>query len=314
LAYRIREEFKNCSVFWISASNIASLYQAYTHIAQRLNIPGWDDKKADVKELVQLYLSKESAGQWLLVFDITDRARLEAVESSQAVSLIEYLPVSNQGAIVFTTTDRKIAVILVLQDIIELPEIEQDIAQSILEIYLISPVNEPEVANLLFKELVYLPLAVVQAAAYININKITLRQYLLLLAEQKEEDVEPISKESENVIASTWLISFEQIRRQDILAADYLLFIACVDSTDILLVLLPTTLSREKGVDTVRTLNNYLFITKCIAESVLDLYQLVYLSTRNWLQKQELLSEWTQVAIIRLLEMFPDSDYWNRSK
>ena len=112
LVYRIREEFKNCSVFWISTSDMASLHQAYMHIAQRLKIPGWDDEKADVKELVQLYLSKESAGQWLLVFDITDGARLEAVRSSQAVSLIEYLPVSNQGAIFFTTTDRKMAVAL----------------------------------------------------------------------------------------------------------------------------------------------------------------------------------------------------------
>jgi hypothetical protein len=60
LTYRIRERFKNCSVFWIPASNIESLHQAYAYIAQRLNIPGWDDEKADVKELVQLYLSKES--------------------------------------------------------------------------------------------------------------------------------------------------------------------------------------------------------------------------------------------------------------
>jgi hypothetical protein len=58
-------------------------------------------------------LSKESTGQWLLVFDIMDGARLEAVGLSQAISLIEYLLVSNQGAIVFTITDRKMAVALV---------------------------------------------------------------------------------------------------------------------------------------------------------------------------------------------------------
>ena len=107
---------------------MASLHQAYTHITQRLNIPGWDNEKADVKELVKVYLSKESAGQWLLVFDVTDGARLEAVRPSQAVSLIEYLLVSNQGAIVFTITDRKMAVTLAPQDIMELPETEQDIA------------------------------------------------------------------------------------------------------------------------------------------------------------------------------------------
>ncbi|KAH7326971.1 hypothetical protein BKA65DRAFT_608042 [Rhexocercosporidium sp. MPI-PUGE-AT-0058] len=314
LAYRVREEFKNCSVFWIPASNIESLHQAYAHIAQRLNIPGWDDEKADVKKLVQLYLSKESAGQWLLVFDITDETRLETAGSSQAASLIEYLPVSDQGAIVFTTTDRKTAITLALQDIIELSEMEQDIAQRMLEMCLISPANEKEVADLFLKELACLPLAIIQAAAYVNINKITLRQYLLLLAEQKEGVVEPISKEYENVIASTWLISFEQIRRQDTLAADYLLFIACVNPMDVPLALLPTTSPREKGIDAVGTLVAYSFVTKRTAESAVDLHRLVHLSTRNWLQKQKFLSKQTQIAITRLLEVFPGDNDGNRSK
>jgi hypothetical protein len=104
-----------------------SLHQAYATIAQRLNIPGWDDEKADVKKLVQLYLSKESAGQWLLVFDNADVARLESAESSKAASLIEYLPSSEQGAIVFTTTNKNTAVTLVLQNIEELPEMELEI-------------------------------------------------------------------------------------------------------------------------------------------------------------------------------------------
>ena len=314
MAYRIRERFKNCSVFWIPVSDIESLHQAYAYIAQRLNIPGWDDEKADVKELVQLYLSKESVGQWLLVFDITDEAILETPGSSQAVSLSKYLPVSNQGAIVFTTTDRKTAVTLALQNIVELPEMEQDIAQRMLEMSLRSPTNELEVADLLLKELAYLPLAIVQAAAYININEITLRKYLLLLAEQKEEVVEHISKESENVIASTWLISFEQMRRQDTLAADNLLFMACVDPTDIPLALLPTTSPYEKGIHAIGTLEAYSFVTKRTAQSALDLHRLVHLSTRNWLEKQELLSKWTQIAITRLLEVFPDDNHGNRSK
>jgi Cdc6-like AAA superfamily ATPase len=33
LAHRIRQKLKNCSVFWISASDMESLYHAYVHIA-----------------------------------------------------------------------------------------------------------------------------------------------------------------------------------------------------------------------------------------------------------------------------------------
>jgi hypothetical protein len=43
-----------------------------------------------------------------------------------------------------------------------------------LEMYLVYPANEHEKADLLLKELAYLPLAIVQAAAYVNVNKITL--------------------------------------------------------------------------------------------------------------------------------------------
>jgi len=49
-----------------------SLHQAYLHVAQQLKIPGLDEEKADANKLVQGYLSKESAGRWLLVFDNAD--------------------------------------------------------------------------------------------------------------------------------------------------------------------------------------------------------------------------------------------------
>jgi hypothetical protein len=52
--------------------------------------------------------------------------------------------------------------------------------------------NEQEKVDLLLKELAYLPLAIVQAAAYVNVNKITLQEYLLLLVKKKEELVKPL--------------------------------------------------------------------------------------------------------------------------
>jgi hypothetical protein len=43
-----------------------------------------------------------------------------------------------------------------------------------LEICLINPANKQEKVDLLLKELTYLPLAIVQALAYVNVNKVTL--------------------------------------------------------------------------------------------------------------------------------------------
>jgi tetratricopeptide (TPR) repeat protein len=166
----------------------------------------------------------------------------------------------------------------------------------------------------LLKELTYLPIAIVQAASYINVNKITLQEYLSLLAEKKKEVVEPISKKCESVVATTWLISFEQISRYDTLAADRLLFMACVNRNDVPLALLPDTLPHGKGISAVETLVAYSFVTKRTAESALNLHRLVYVSTRNWLERKGLLGQWTQVAIKRLLEVFPDDNHGSRSK
>jgi tetratricopeptide (TPR) repeat protein len=113
LVYRIREKHKNCSVIWIPATNIESLQQAYVDVARQLNIPGWEEDKVDVKRLVQGYLGKKSAGRWLLVFDNADDINMwMAKQESEPGSarLIEYLPRSSQGCIVFTTRDRKTAV------------------------------------------------------------------------------------------------------------------------------------------------------------------------------------------------------------
>jgi tetratricopeptide (TPR) repeat protein len=314
LAYRIRQDCKDCSVFWISASDKESIHQGYAHVARRLDILGWDDEKVDIKRLVQLHLSKESAGQWLLILDNVDEATIESARASKVVGLMEFLPSSKQGAIVFTTAEKKTATKLAPHNIVEMPELERGIARRMLEMCLVKPADEQEEASLLIKELAYLPLAIVQAAAYVNVNKTTLRGYLSLLVKKKEELTEDLHRESGVVIAATWLVSFEQIRRHDDLAADYLLFMACVDRNDIPLELLPTARTYNRGISAVATLDAYSLVTKRTAESALDLHRLVHVSTRIWLQEHRLLSQWTQVVVTRLLKVFPDNEHGSRSK
>jgi hypothetical protein len=110
-----------------------------------------------------------------------------------------------------------------------------------------------------------------------------------------------------------WLISFEQIRQRNLLAADYLSFMAYIDSKNIPQSLLPVGPSRKKEINAIGTLDAYSFITKRSADQALNLHRLVHLATRNWLRKQELITQWTEKAITRLEEVFPDTDHQNRS-
>ncbi|PQE33503.1 hypothetical protein CJF32_00003387 [Rutstroemia sp. NJR-2017a WRK4] len=312
LVYRIRDRYKDCLVIWIPATNTESLYQAYREVARQLKIPGSDEDKADATKLVQDYLSKESIGRWLLVFDNADDVNMWITESSE------------QGCIVFTTCDRKTAVKLAYQNIVEVPEMGEDVAIQLLQKCLIKPdlVNNKPDTTALLEELTYLPLAIIQAAAYINENGITFADYLSLLAEQEEDVIDLLSEEFDddgrysnvkNPVATTWLISFEQIRHRDPLAAEYLSFMACIEPKDIPQSLLPAGRSRKKEIDAIGILDAYSFITKRVADQALDLHRLVHLTTRNWLQQKYLITEWAERAIIRLEEVFPDDDHKNRA-
>ncbi|KAH8660895.1 kinesin light chain 3 [Tricladium varicosporioides] len=331
LLYRMKTRYKSCSIIWVQATNMESLHQGYLKIARELGIPGWDDKSTDVKILVREHLSKESTGQWLLVFDNADDIDMWITKSKSSqspgqgsYSLIDCLPSSRQGYIIFTTRDRKTAVKLAQQNVISLPEMDKTMATILLQKYLVNKdlVNKLDDTIALLAKLTYLPLAIVQAAAYINVNGIAVADYLSLLNEQEEDIIELLSEDFEdtgrysnveNPVATTWLVSFEQIRRQDPLAADYLSLMSCLDPKGIPQSFLPPGKSRKKEIDAIGMLDAYSFISRRSADQAFDLHRLVHLAMRSWLQKENLLIQTTGRAILRLEEVFPDDDHKNRA-
>jgi len=277
---------------------------------------------------VQEYLCKESAGQWLLVFDNADDIDMwiakPGSDQGSSVGLINFLPRSKRGCIVFTTRDRKGAVKLAHQNIVKVPEMDEEVATRLLQKCLIDQelVKEQHDTTALLTELTYLPLAIIQAAAYMNENRITIAEYLSLLREQEEEVIDLLSEDFEddgryrdvkNPVATTWLISFDQIRRRDSLAGEYLSFMCCIDPRDIPQSLLPPAQSRKKETDANRILNAYSFVSRRPADNSLNLHRLMHLATRNWLRKEESIAQWTLKAIIRLDKVFSDNNYKNKS-
>ncbi|KAI9776224.1 MAG: hypothetical protein M1816_005406, partial [Peltula sp. TS41687] len=327
LAYRTRERYPECSIFWMPAANAESLEQAYLGVGQQLRIPGLDKEQADVKKLLQYHLSQESVGQWLLIFDNADDIDMwinHAKSRNGSPGLVDYLPISSRGGIIFTTRSRKIAVKLAPQHVIKVPEMDEEVATQLLNKSLIDQTllqNRQNILKLL-EELTFLPLALVQAAAYINANGTTLSNYLSLLKSQEQDALELLSKEFEddwrdrnakNPVATTWLISFDHIRQLDPLAAEYLSFMSCIDPRDIPQSVLPPAQSRKKETDAIGTLSAYSFVSRREADLSLDLHRLVHLATRNWLRREESLVKWTAKALARLNEVFPDNDHKKRS-
>jgi ATP/maltotriose-dependent transcriptional regulator MalT len=109
LAQRMREQ---CAVYWIPVNSLANLQTAYHKMAQSLRLSGCEEGGVDILELVQTYLSDENIGPWLLVLDNADDIDLwtsPLISEAGAKRLIDYMPQSKHGAIIWTTRDRKVA-------------------------------------------------------------------------------------------------------------------------------------------------------------------------------------------------------------
>ena len=326
---RVREKDKNCSAIWIQATSMESLDQGYHTIARQLGIRDSEGKDVDIKKLVQDFLNEDTAGQWILVFDNADDIQMwidkTGSETQQSDRLIDYIPRSKTGRVIFTTRDRKVGVKLAQQNVMEVPKMTEDTAILMLRNSLIDKNlvdTRPADAKAMLAWLTRLPLAIAQAAAYINQNGVTLADYLALVNCQESEIIDLLTEQfeddarysdSKNPVATTWLVSFQQIQQRDPLAADYMSFMACIDHKNVPQLLLPPGSSRKQEMDAIGTLSAYSFITRRAEDLAFDLNRLVHLMIRSWLRNKGVLAEWTRKAVARLEEVFPDHEHRNRA-
>lgn len=329
LLHRLREKNKRHSAIWIQATSMESLDQGYHAIARRFQIDNPAEKDTNIKKLVKDFLSNDSAGHWILVFDNADDIDMwiekPEFETSESNRLVDYIPRSETGRVIFTTRNRKVAVKLAQQNVIEVSKMTEETATRMLRNSLLHSDlvdARPADTKRMLEWLTHLPLAIGQAAAYINENGITLADYLVLVDCQEQEVIDLLTEQFEddarysdmkNPVATTWLISFRQIQRRDPLAANYMFFMACIDYKDIPQFLLPPGSSRKKEMDSIGTLSAYSFITRRADDLVIDMHRLVHLTIRNWLRNEGTLAEWTRKAITRLEEVFPVHEHRNRA-
>jgi hypothetical protein len=124
-----------------------------------------------------------SIQQCLLIFDnvkgTTVRPTGSSSSAGEAVGLADLLPHSKLCSVIFILTESNIAKVSALENIIALHELTLDTALRMLRNCLTTPLlnAKQQRAMRLLRELLYLPLAVAQAAACINASSMTVQQY-----------------------------------------------------------------------------------------------------------------------------------------
>ncbi|KKK24026.1 hypothetical protein ARAM_005927 [Aspergillus rambellii] len=320
LAYRMQDRDSDCSIFWIPCTSHKAIEQACMTITQMIGIQ--DAKPAEVKEHIKDYFSQKDR-KWLLIFDNVDDMDMWTKCSSTSPPLKDFFPHNNQGHIIFTTRNRKLAVKLASSVVIHVPELDEKTGIELLNKLLIQKdlLDNIHPAINLLEQLTFLPLAIAQAAAYINENGIGVSEYLLLLQEPEADVIELLSEkfcddgrynDMQNPVAITWLISFHQVQKLDQLASDYLSLMACINPRNIPQSFLPPAASRKKMVDALGLLNAYSFITIQPENGFITLHRLVRLATRNWMIKEGRFPLYITKAADRMNKIFPHGTHGNR--
>jgi hypothetical protein len=222
-----------------------------------------------------------------------------------------------------TTQNRQLATRLIGPEVINMPQMDDKMATDLLRESLIDKdlVNDQQTTSQLLRHLSCLPLAIIQAASYMNETEISVATYMSLLQGQESGTVELLSKDFEdewryaeikNPVAATWLISFHQIQRLNPLASDYLSFMSCIDPRDIPQSLLPPDSSQVKQQDALGLLKAYSFITGQANGRIVSLHRFVHLATRNWLRNRGVPEQWMVNTGRQLRDVFPSNAHDNR--
>ncbi|KAJ5923435.1 TPR repeat protein [Penicillium verhagenii] len=321
-AYSVKEDYPEFSIFWIQSLSMETFELGCMEIARALGIRQGQESNEDVKILMRQRLCEKTAGKWLLIVDNADD--LDLLRGiNQTEGLLAFLPESDDGLTIFTTRHGAVAQHLTGSDVVEIGKMTGQETADLLEKSLVrkSPSYDYETVMNLLTELEYLPLAITQAAAYINTNKSSISEYLRLLKKTEQDAVAIMSTDFgdktryqnlTNAVAKTWTITLNKILECDTFAADLLAFISCIEWRAIPYSILPAANPEAQLVGAIGTLCSYSLLERRDEGTKLDMHRLVHLATRMWVKQNGREEETRMAALQHLSKVFPSDDYINR--
>ena len=206
-------------VWWVRSETPAALAGDYAALAGPLDLP---EKGATEQEVAVAAVRQHlgTRGKWLLVFD----------NAAAPQDLKNFLPLGGGGHVLITSRNpawRGMAQPLEVQ---VWPR-EDAVA------FLLKRTGQQDeaAAGELAKELGYLPLALEQAAAYMEAYGLSISDYLPVFRQRHRELLRRVrpSQEYPDTVATTWEISFQRLQQDSPVAADLLNLCAFLAPDDI---------------------------------------------------------------------------------
>lgn len=112
----MRDKDPDIVLLWVDASSEAGFELAYRKTAATLQIPGYDDPKADIFTVVFTWLEHSRNGRWLIVLDDADGAKIISEQPPARAKdngtpkrkrlLTDFVPQVTHGMVLVTTKDQ----------------------------------------------------------------------------------------------------------------------------------------------------------------------------------------------------------------
>ncbi|KAK3994438.1 kinesin light chain [Cladorrhinum sp. PSN332] len=319
----LRETYPRVSIFWVHAGTRQRFREAYTSIARACKVPGVENPDVDVLTLVKEWLERRSGGRWLMVIDNADDVEL----FTPPESLGKYIPDSAHGSILVTTRNKAAGSRLVQGDpraLIQVGNMDGDDSRALLEQKLDRNIVNPQIISTLSSRLEYLPLALAQAAAFIQENVISVEEYLGLLDQSDQTLVDLLGEEfettgrdaeSSRAVAKTWILSFEQIERQNPLSGELLSLMSMFDRQAIPHEFMENYVANKQRngqlstgkvhyIKSLGLLKAFSFITEDQDHNY-NMHRLVQLATRRWIEQKGEWQQFVERATLVVKEAYP---------
>jgi len=301
-AYRFTAEYE--VVWWIRADEPTTLAVDYAALGSALGLPEKDaSEQSAIVGAVRRWLNQN--GGWLLVFDNAQYPR----------DVNNYLPQGSTGHVIITSRNSNWRgdVSALSVDLME----RKEAVDFLLKRTNSTKSTDRRAASRLAKALGDLPLALEQAGAYIEETACSISDYLSLFQQHALELLGryPRTGAYKETVATTWSVSFEQVKRESPEAEDLLSLCAFLAPDEI-----PLDDIMSKGIqhlpdslaeaiknpiafrDVVASLRRYSLV-KVSENRLLSVHRLVQAVGRTRLKPEDM-KAWAGIAVTLLSEAF----------
>ncbi|KAL6406226.1 Kinesin light chain [Ilyonectria robusta] len=326
-AHQVRQRAPNTWVFWVHASTRGRFEEAYQSIADRLELPRRNDPDVNICRLVSEWLRVEENGPWKMILDNADDVGV--FFSNAQERLASFLPQSCNGSIVVTSRSMDVAERLVggWSNILTIPAMKTEEACQLLREKLGVSYDDGAAADLV-RDLNHMPLAITQAAAFINRRapRMSIPAYLNEFRRSDKKKASLLNKDAgdlrrdesaSNSIVTTWQITFEQIRHERPSAANMLSFMSFFNPQGIPESVLQAYACEygeygEDGLDQdIETLRGYSLVAVTADGEIFKMHALVQFCTQVWLSSFGDMQQWEREFLKVMSDRYPPGEYEN---